>query len=50
MVALSKHFKRSKLAQKIFELNAWVENFHFAIFQKGLEWSCPDSAALKKAS
>ena len=50
MVALSKHFKRSNLAQKIFELHAWIKSAILAIFQAGLGWPCPVNAALKNAS
>jgi hypothetical protein len=33
-VALSKHFKRSNLAQKKFELHAWVKKCHFGNFSE----------------
>ena len=33
-MALSKHFKRSYLVQKIFELNAWVKKCHFGNFSE----------------
>ena len=48
LAALSKHFKRSNLAQNFFELHAWIKKCHLAIFQKGLEWPCLVSAALEK--
>ena len=35
-MALSKHYKQNNLAQKNFELHAWVKNAILAIFQKGL--------------
>jgi hypothetical protein len=50
-VALAKHFKRSNLTQKFFELHAWVKKSAIlAISQNGLGWQCPVSAALKNAS
>ena len=46
--SLSKHFKRRNLAQKIFELHAWVKKVQFwQFFQKGLGWPCPVSVASK---
>jgi hypothetical protein len=40
-VALSKHFKRSNLAQKIFELHACVKKFHFGNFSERAGMAVP---------
>ena len=37
MVALSKHFKGSNLAQKDFELRAWIKKCHFGNFSERAE-------------
>jgi hypothetical protein len=49
-VALSKHFKKRNLAQKILNYMDGIKSANLAIFQKGLQWPCPVSAALKNAS
>ena len=44
-------FKRTHLAKMIIKIHAGgVKKCHFGIFQKGLGWPCPVSAALKNAS
>ena len=40
-MALSKHFKRSNLAQKIFELHAWVKKCHFGNFSERAGMAVP---------
>ena len=50
LVALSKHFKRSNLAQKNLNYMHGLKSAILAIFQKGLGWPCPVSVALKNAS
>jgi hypothetical protein len=40
-MALSKHFKRSNLAQKTFELHAWVKKYHFGNFSERAVMAVP---------
>jgi hypothetical protein len=40
-VALLKHFKRSNLAQKFFELHAWVKKCHFGNFSERAGMAVP---------
>jgi hypothetical protein len=47
-VPLSKHFKRSNLAPKSFELHAWVKKCHFGNFSERAGMAV--SGALKNAS
>ena len=41
LVALSKHFKRSNLAQKFFELHAWVKKCYFGNFSERAGMAVP---------
>ena len=41
MVALSKHFKRSNLAQNVFEFHAWVKKCHFGNFSERAGMAMP---------
>jgi hypothetical protein len=49
-VALSKHFKRSNLLRIFLNYMHGLKRATLAIFQRGLEWLCPVSPALKTAS
>jgi hypothetical protein len=47
-VTLSKHFKRSNLDQKFFELHAWVKKCHFGNFSERAGMAVPCSCGPQK--
>ena len=45
-MALSKNFKRTNLAQNVFELHAWVKKCHFGKFSERAEMSSPQNVVV----